>query len=54
MIDEIMPLVDETRLFLSTAFEDYTVTEGLLLSLLLCVFAATVIKLLKEGFYWLW
>ena len=42
------------RPFLETPFDDYTVSEGLLLTLFLCVFAAASIKLLKEGFYWLW
>ncbi len=42
------------RPFLETPFGDYTVSEGLLLTLFLCVFAAALIKLLKEGFYWLW
>ena len=39
--------------FLSTSFEDYTVTEGLLLLLLLLAFLSFCIKLLKEGFSWL-
>lgn len=51
---EVVATVDDARLFLTTAFSDYTVTEGLLLALLLCVVAAAIIKLLKEGFYWLW
>ena len=39
--------------FLTTNFEDYTVTEGLLLLILLLFFIAGCIKLLKEGFSWL-
>lgn len=39
--------------FLSTPFDDYTVTEGLLLLILLLFFIAGCIKLLKEGFSWL-
>ena len=53
ILDALRP-AEAVRLFLTTAFTDYTDTEGLLLALLLCVFAAAVIKLLKEGFYWLW
>lgn len=47
-------IVEDPRLFLETPFEEFTVTEGLLLTLFLCVFVSAVIKLLKEGFYWLW
>lgn len=38
---------------LTTSFRDYTVTEGLLLLLLLAAFAAACIKILKGGFSWL-
>lgn len=38
---------------LETPFEDYTVTEGLLLLLLLSVFVSACAKLLKGGFAWL-
>lgn len=38
---------------LTTPFDDYTVTEGLLLLLLLSVFVAACVKLLKGGFAWL-
>lgn len=38
---------------METPFEDYTVTEGLLLLLLLCVFVSACVKLLKGGFAWL-
>lgn len=54
IIQDILSTGDDARLFLTTAFADYTVTEGLLLALLLCVVTAAIIKLLKEGFYWLW
>lgn len=40
--------------FLTTPFEDYTVTEGLLLLLVLAAFAGCCIKLLRRGFSWLW
>lgn len=38
---------------LTTPFEDYTVTEGLLLLLFLSVFVTACVKLLKGGFAWL-
>lgn len=38
---------------LTTPFDDYTVTEGLLLLLLLSVFLSVCAKLLKGGFAWL-
>lgn len=38
---------------LTTSFEDYTVTEGLLLLLLLSLFACVCFRLLKGGFSWL-
>lgn len=43
----------EDHPMMETPFEDYTVTEGLLLLLLLSVFAAACVKLLKGGFAWL-
>lgn len=38
---------------LTTSFQDYTVTEGLLLALLLSVFISACVKMLKGGFAWL-
>lgn len=38
---------------LTTSFQDYTVTEGLLLLLLLAAFAAACVRILKGGFSWL-
>jgi len=38
---------------LTTPFEEYTVTEGLLLLLFLSVVVAACVKLLKGGFAWL-
>jgi len=38
---------------LTTPFEDYTVTEGLLLLLFLSVVVAACVKMLKGGFAWL-
>ena len=40
--------------FLTTPFEEYTVTEGLLLLLVLAAFAGCCIKLLRRGVSWLW
>ena len=53
LLTEIRNTLQEDRPFLTTDFEDYTVTEGLLLSLLLCVIVGKCIKMLKEGFSWL-
>lgn len=39
--------------FMTTSFQDYTVTEGLLLLLLLSIFIAACARMLKEGFAWL-
>jgi len=38
---------------MTTPFEEYTVTEGLLLLLLLCAVIAACVKMLKGGFAWL-
>ncbi len=38
---------------MTTSFRDYTVTEGLLLLILLTAFAAACVKILKGGFQWL-
>lgn len=38
---------------LTTSFRDYTVTEGLLLLILLAAFAAACVRILKGGFSWL-
>jgi len=54
-ITEVVEVVGvEDRPFLTTNFEDYTVTEGLLLLVLLFGIVMACIKLLKGGFYWLW
>lgn len=44
---------DTSRPFLTTPFDDYTVTEGLLLLLLLLSVVIVCVKLVKEGFSWL-
>ena len=41
------------RLFLDTPFSDYTVAEGLLLSLLLVTLISALVLIVKEGFSWL-
>ncbi len=41
------------RPLMTTSFRDYTVTEGLLLLILLAAFAAACVKILKGGFQWL-
>lgn len=46
--------VEETRFFLSTPLNDYTVTEGLLLLILLFLVGRSVMGWIKEGFFWLW
>lgn len=57
--DEILQLLEtiqqdvEPHPFLTTNFEDYTVTEGLLLLALLLGFISACFKMLKEGFSWL-
>ncbi len=38
---------------MTTSFRDYTVTEGLLLLLLLSAFIAACARILKGGFSWL-
>lgn len=47
-------MISESRHpLLDTPFEDYTVTEGLLLFLLLAIIIGAVIKVVKECFSWL-
>lgn len=43
----------QTRPVLTTSFSDYTVSEGLLLLLLLAAFTAACAKILRGGFSWL-
>lgn len=43
----------DTRPFLTTPFEEYTVTEGLLLIILLVIVVSKVIKFAKGCFAWL-
>lgn len=50
-LETIQGVTDHPALI--TPFEDYTVTEGLLLLLFLSVFVLACIKMLKGGFSWL-
>ena len=52
-MDEVVVSVIQERPFLTTNFNEYSVTEGFLLLLLLAAFVAVCFKLLKGGFYWL-
>lgn len=52
LLTEIREVVEDHPL-LTTDFADYTVTEGLLLALLLCLIGSWCIKMLKGGFSWL-
>lgn len=44
---------ESARPFLTTPLNDYTVTEGLLLCILLFLVLGKIAKIIKEGFYWL-
>jgi len=50
-LETIQAAVDHPML--TTPFEDYTVTEGLLLLLFLSAVVAACVKMLKGGFSWL-
>jgi len=45
--------VSQDRPFLTTSFEEYSVTEGLLLMLLILAVVMICVKMIKGGFYWL-
>lgn len=49
----VVDVVDLDRPFMTTRFTDYTVMEGLLLLLILIIFIQSIVKILKEGFWWL-
>ena len=53
VIETIEVAADTSSPFLTTPFADYTVTEGLLLTLLLLAFLAFCNKVVKGGFSWL-
>lgn len=50
-VEDVRQMLDHP--FLTTSFEDYSVTEGLLLLLLLYFFIAGCARILKEGVSWL-
>lgn len=49
----IAEVVEPERLLLTTPFEEYTVSEGLLLILVLLVVLSFCGRLLKGGLFWL-
>lgn len=51
---EVVEVTPESRPFMTTDFADYTVTEGLLLILVLLIFLQACAKIVKGGFSWLW
>lgn len=53
LLTEIRDVLPDDHPLLTTRFEDYTVAEGLLLSLLLCVVGSWCVRMLKGGFSWL-
>lgn len=51
---EVVEVVqDDTHYFMTTHLDDYTVTEGLLLLILVLLVVKWIGKAIKEGFYWL-
>lgn len=46
-------VAEEVRPFLTTDFNDYTVTEGLLLVIALLIVGKICIDFVRRGFYWL-
>ena len=50
---EVIQVMVEERPFLTTDFMDYTVSEGLLLMILVSMIVKFCIGLVKEGFSWL-
>lgn len=46
--------VEVDRPFLTTPINEYTVTEGLLLLILLYYVGSSLMGWIKEGFFWLW
>lgn len=46
-------VIQDPRPFLTTDFEDYSVTEGLLLLLLLFAFISVLVRVVRRAFSWL-
>lgn len=53
VLETVETSADAARLFLTTPFEEYTVTEGLLLLIVLLAVVSICIKAVKGGFSWL-
>lgn len=53
---EVVEIVEmeDPHWFLTTPLNEYTVTEGLLLLILLFLVGRSVMGWIKEGFFWLW
>ena len=52
-VEVILVDVADDRNFMTTPLNDYTVTEGLLLLILIMMIVKFVAKAVKEGFRWL-
>lgn len=52
-VEAIEEKVTAPRLFLETPLDEYTVTEGLLFTIVICMFLKSLWRFVKEGFYWL-
>lgn len=52
-VEVILVDVSDKRSFMTTPLNDYTVTEGLLLLILIIMIVKLVAKAVKEGFRWL-
>jgi len=52
-VEVILVDVSDERSFMTTPLNDYTVTEGLLLLILIMMIVKLVAKVVKEGFRWL-
>jgi len=52
-VEVILVDVSDERSFMTTPLNDYTVTEGLLLLILIMMIVKLVAKAVKEGFRWL-
>lgn len=46
-------VVESDRLFMTTPFNEYTVSEGLLLLIVLLTVIQMCVKIVKGGFWWL-
>lgn len=52
-VEVILVDVSDARSFMTTPLNDYTVTEGLLLLILIMMIVKFVAKAVREGFRWL-